>query len=259
MILIHRPLGIAEAGFAYCLGRILAQRFSYKFEAFPFAGFQRTLMSIPGEELLSPLLTLEGQWPRDAQTGRPLEPSELHMAPSARIALRGMFQRFELIAEFRDEIRNDWFQLDTPFPVRNSNEFLVCLNERKIGNSKPTSDWRLSELQELCRTVNYKHLFFLVTEPSIDELAMAATLGADLLFTTDIDRFRLIHSFQKVAISQNVLHWWAVFLGKAREIYFPPIDRGEWSHPKPAIFQYEPDYWGIDLRVLDEAQWIYKI
>ena len=114
-----------------------------------------------------------------------------------------------------------------------------------------------AEIRRLVKTVSHTRLHFLVDDPNDPMLERLKDLRGTVHCNGGMEDFRLIHSFQKVAIGQSSFQWWAAFLGKAREIYFPPIDRGIWSHPEPADLITDPWWWGIDLRVPGDARYIY--
>jgi hypothetical protein len=166
--------------------------------------------------------------------------------------LNGVFQRFEFIADNREAIRESWLRLDAPLPYRVSGDFAICL-----CFNEPEGLLRENDVRHLAALVSHQRFFLLTDQPSNPMLEALRDLGAEIVCGDEMERFRFIHSCQKVAISQSALHWWGAFLGAAREIYFPPIDRGPWSHPEPAKFAYEPEHYGIDLRVTDEKRWIY--
>ena len=113
-----------------------------------------------------------------------------------------------------------------------------------------------AEIRRLVRTVGHERLYLLTDAPGHPLVAAVRDLGAEVVSLGGMADFRFIHSFQKVAICQSTFHWWAAFLGAAREVYFPPCDRGVWSHPEPALLAHEPGHHGIDVRV-DEARYIY--
>ena len=191
--------------------------------------------------------------------------------------LSGAFQRFELVSKWREDIRNSWLPLRKPFAPRQGGDFLVCagcdshMGER--GRIMMDEDDYVSvneqvalrrgarlteaEIRRLVKTVSHTRLHFLVDDPNDPMLERLKDLRGTVHCNGGMEDFRLIHSFQKVAIGQSSFQWWAAFLGKAREIYFPPIDRGIWSHPEPADLITDPWWWGIDLRVPGDARSIY--
>lgn len=222
--------------------------------------------------MYGPEVRWQGQWPFDAYSGRPLAREELFQAPGQRLTLAGWFQRFELIAGAREEIRRDWLRVDGALPVRPSGNFAICLRvgERgtmadggmedgkvgKDGVEKVDGVLTEAEIRRLVRTVGHERLYLVTDAPGHPLVAAVGDLGAEVVSGKAMEDFRFIHSFQKVVIGQSALHWWAAFLGEAREIYFPRCDRGPWSHPEPAHQADEPGHHGIDLRV-DEKRYIY--
>ena len=210
-----------------------------------------------------------GHWPADAYSGRKLGQAELLQPPGAKVMLSGFFQRFEYIADIREEVREDWLRMDDPLPVRPSGDFAICLRlgggddragEMEDGKGEvQREDGALheAEVRRLARMVPHERLYIVTDEPGHPMIESLKDLHPIIQSEGGTKDFRFIHSFQKVAISQNAPDWWAAFLGAGREIYFPKMDRGPWSHPEPALLAHEPGHYGIDLRVPDEERYIY--
>ena len=268
MILLHRRDRLGNWMFEYCFARVLTRRFGYRLAALPMPGFPGTFAEISGEEVYGPGVCWQGNWPFDAHSGRRLAKEELFQAPGQRLTLSYAYQRFELIADAREEIREDWLRVEGACPVRRSGDFLICL---RLGDVYSTADKTVegeqgakwsdgvlneAEIRRLVRTVPHERLYILTDAPRHPLLAAVRDLGAEIFSAGGMEDFRFIHSFQKVAICQSTFHWWAAFLGAAREIYFPPCNRGVWSHPEPAQLADEPGHYGIDLRV-DEERCVY--
>ena len=112
MISLRRRDHIGSCLFEFCFARILAERFGYRLEAVPLGGFSGTRTRVAGEEVLGPVALWDGMWPFDGHAGRPLTRAELHEPPGARVTLAGSFQHFELIADRREAIRDEWLRLD---------------------------------------------------------------------------------------------------------------------------------------------------
>lgn len=269
MILTCNTSRLGESLFQYCLARVLASRWGYRLRALPLVGFSGTFATIKGEEIISPTAAWQGQWPFDAHSGRPIHEGELLIAPMARLALKGEFQRFAFISEVKDLVREEWLRPDETEPMRSSGDFAICLplHDRTTESEESAADCaddpRLDsalgeeEVRTLVRRVRHRRLFLLTDRPSHPLITALHDLRPNVISRTKMEEFRFIHSCQKVAISQDVLQWWAAFLGRAREIYFPRIDRGPWSDPAPAKFFHDPKQHGIDLRVRNEDRWIY--
>ena len=217
-----------------------------------------------------------GQWPRDASSGRKIDGGEFVEYSGNQIVLSGDFQRFDLIAGSKDLIRADWFQLSDQPAVRGMNDFLICvgcgghmadkgakIDENNLAVQQEDTFLRRAsrltetEIRRLVKTVSHTSLHWLVDDPDDPMLRRLLDLGGVVHCLGGMEDFRLIHSFQKVAIGQSAFQWWAAFLGAAREIYFPPIDRGIWSHPEPADLITDPWWWGIDLRVPGDGRYVY--
>ena len=185
------------------------------------------------------------------------------------MTLHGWFQRFELISERAEDIREDWLRLDAPLPERAAGEFLICLrlSDYVVDRGEKVKEERLDtfahstlteeEVRRLVRTVKHSRLHFVTDEPGHAIFERMRDLGGTVHSGKAMEDFRLIHSFQKVAICQSTFHWWATFLGRAREIYFPPCNRGIWSKPERECGMAAPVHYGIDLRVPGDGRYIY--
>ncbi|MDQ3624973.1 MAG: hypothetical protein M3463_21250 [Verrucomicrobiota bacterium] len=108
------------------------------------------------------------------------------------------------------------------------------------------------EVRALVRRVAHKRLYFLTDAPRHPQIERLRDLRAEIVAWEGFHSFLFLRSFRKVAFSQNTTRWWAAFLGEAREIYFPPCDRGLWSHPQRAAQAHDPWHHGIDLRVNED-------
>ncbi len=221
-------------------------------------------------------IQLSGQWPFDAVSGRRLEYAEIGGFAHASSRLEGRFQRFDLIAERKDKPLHDWLRAGSPPDQRLKRAFLVCVScgghmadkgakidaddflaRREDALLRGASRLTEGEIRRLVGRVEHSELHWLVDDPDDPMLTRLIDLGGVVHCRGGMEDFRLIHSFQKVAIGQSAFQWWAAFLGAAREIYFPPIDRGIWSHPEPADLITDPWWWGIDLRVPNDERYIY--
>ena len=254
---MHRRVRLGSILSQYAFARVLAQRFAYRLATVPVPGFPGTLTASHGEEILGPLIRWNGQWPFDAYSGRPLLLDELYQAPGAQIRLHGGFQRYDLFASESEAICDEWLRLPDSRPRLSIADFVIGLDTDR--RDFLTLDGSLSELEirRLVRTVSHKRLYLLtdsLTNPMVKQLS---DLNAEVVVKREMDSLLFIQSFQKIALGQSALHWWGAFLGKAKEIYFPKIDRGPWSHPEPTMLAVDPEHYGIDLRVMGQERWIY--
>ena len=269
MVCLHRLGRLGNVLSQYCFARVLAGRFCYTLEACPIAGFSGSSKRIYGEESFCPEVMWTGHWPREAYSGRKLERLELFQAPGVRVTLRGLFQRFEYISDIRDEVRKEWMRMNDPLSKRPSGDFAICLHvadgDREVDKSAAgkeggnTADGVLNEaeIRRLAKTVPHERIYIVTDEPGHPMIESLKDLHPIIQAEGGMKDFKFIHSFQKVAICQSTFHWWATFLGAAREICFPKMNRGLWSHPEPPMMAWEPGHFGTDLRV-DEERYIYE-
>jgi len=265
LVRVHRLGRLGELLWQYAFAQVLARRFAYALPALPIPAFPLTREPLAGTEILGPEALWEGQWPRDAYSGRSLEPGELLTPPGTVVKLRGGFQRFDLISPARAALRENWLRMESPPRARRATDFLICLqltpSHRGAEHDKTSLGMASSgllepEIRHLVKIVPHRRLYFITDQPRHRIFRSLRDLDGEVHTGDDLTVFRFIHPFQKVALSQSALHWWAAFLGSAREIYFPPVDRGPWSHPEPPQAAWQPPHFGIDVRV-DEPRYIY--
>jgi hypothetical protein len=259
--------------FQYAFGRLLAERFGYRLKAECLPMFPGTRGCINGEEVFSPNLSWFGNWPI-TEDWRPATREHLHTPPAGRLCLRGSFQRFEFFGENRARIRDDWFRIE-PRLLRPAHDFAISLespsdpNEGALALSAermaPDDDAVLfrdsfltaAEIRRLAKSVLHRNLFIVIDKLAPDWIQEdLQDLKPTFVSRGEFGNFLFLLGFQKIAISQSVAHWWAAFLSEAREVYFPPCDRGYWMHPGLPVLAHEPPHHGIDLRV-DEPRFIY--
>jgi hypothetical protein len=267
MLLIVTQSSPGSALFQYCFARQLAERWGYAWRIGSLPCGVHPQRSDGGEEIFGPVEIWDGQWPTEAYSGRMIGKQELFLEPGCRIELWGSFQRRDLIEAASERIERDWLNLPD-IQKRPCDDFVICLTGYKDmeilwdEDRKPddtlieASGLTDDEVRHLVKMVPHKRLFLIVDAPVNPQLERLRDLNAEIVFWTGTDTFLFIRSFQKIAISQSATQWWAAFLSEAREVYFPPIDRGIWSHPEPPTRIDAPWHHGIDLRV-DEERYIY--
>ena len=177
MVRVHRLERLGNLLSQYCFARVLASRFSYTLDSCPIAGFSGSRKQIDGEDVLGPEVMWTGHWPADAYSGRKLGQAELLQPPGAKVMLSGFFQRFEYIADIREEVREDWLRMDDPLPVRPSGDFAICLRlgggddragEMEDGKGEvQREDGALheAEVRRLARMVPHERLYIVTDEP----------------------------------------------------------------------------------------------
>lgn len=281
MISCPRPTQLSEQLFQYSFGRILAGRFNYSLRALRIEGFPETASVIKGDRVFGPTVVWSGQWPFENGARRLLS-GDLFSQPGAEVCLSGSFQRYELLESAQESLRFDWLRRTDRPSVRKSSDFVIGLTTeepkrlikpeltpaRDLPKDAPQPDlisrpeevrrssFTEEEVRRLARLVKYRRLYIVVEEPNASHIKrLCEDLHAEAVPNIR-EAFPFISSFQKIAFSQNTFHWWAAFLSNAREVYFPPCDRGEWGHPHPAILAHDPHHHGIDLRV-QEQRYIY--
>ena len=246
---------MTESLSAYCFGRVLAARFGYEF-AFPQLRNLVRDWKAGGTQFIGTEVAWCGQWPIEVSSGRKLCGEELRTDPQARLRLAGGFHRFELFEGERERIRGEWLVPAHDVPKRTEGELAVALATPNAG--EPLGNCLSEdEVRRLARTVPHSDLVLISDREDHPLFAALADLSPTILLCAGWSQLMLLRSFQKIAISQDATQWWGAFLSDAAEIYFPPLDRGPWSHPEPAHLAHDPWWHGIDLNVPDEPRYIH--
>jgi hypothetical protein len=270
MLQVTRQATVGDSLCAYAFARVLAYRFGYAFHM-PLRGFPGTRQPLLGEQMIGQREVWSGQWPFEAYSGRKVDRREFHEAPDRPLSLQGKFQRWDLISEMRESIHGDWLRFGHPVPERSNGDFVVCLEPAllescpsKAHSHARSRSWSLERVataaksvKELIASVPHRRLFIAVDHAKHPILSYVTHLRPIVVCFQGLEEFAFLHSFQKVAIAQNAAQWWAAFLGRAREIYFPSLATGAWSHPAPAALAHQPEWYGIDLRITDDPRFIY--
>lgn len=218
---------------------------------------------VRGTQYLGEETIWSGQWPFDLSTGRKLHPHEFYANPPAtNLRFLSGFNRFELFGEESERIRQQWLApVDEPH-LRRSSELGIALTFPNAGLSdkKPPVGNCLSEseIRRLVRLIKPSQLVLIADRRDHPLLPALVDLSPCVEVCSGWSQLLFLRSFRKLAISQNITHWWGAFLGNASEIYYPPVNRGPWSHPTPAQLVHEPSWYGIDLKVPGDRRYIYE-
>jgi hypothetical protein len=240
-------------------GQLLSSRFGFDFRGIRPSGFLTARPISTGETALAGQRVWQGNWPFERDTGSRVEESEFHIPPGNPVVLIGPAQRFDLISERREDIRRRWLAVENSRSKHADQELLICIGcgrhmadkavkivaddlatKRENAALRAASRLTEAEIRRLVAKVEHTELHWLVDDPDDPMLTRLEDLGGVVHCRGGMEDFRLIQSFQKVAIGQSAFQWWAAYLGHAKEIYFPPIDRGIWSHPEPADLITDP-------------------
>lgn len=224
--------------FQYCLGRILAENLGFKLKAGPIAGFPNTRVQIGGYDYSEYPPYILGEQRIDLK-------SILCDRPKRKIVLEGYFQRYEYYKEYKDIIKGDWLLTDIKVKKGiGANDIVVCIRR---GDYLPKHALAVSYYEEALRLADYDRVFVCTDCPSDPFIfRFGRKYKAVVRSTNALDDFAFIMGFDKIIISRSTFHWWAAFLSKAREIYFPIPLTGRWSKEQDA-----------ELKVDDEDRYIY--
>lgn len=255
---------------AYCLGRVLASRFGYEF-AFPQLRNLVRDWKTGGARFIGAEVAWRGQWPFEWHSGRKVREEELMVKPEARLLLVGGFHRFDLFQKEREQIQQRWLAPVYGATRRNEGQLAIGLSAPAVkARVDGPSEWNSEddgppegnclseeEIRKLARTVKHSELVLISDRGDHPLFPALADLSPSIIVCRGWSQLLLVRSFEKIAFSQDVTQWWGAFLSDAAEVYFPPLDRGPWSHPEPAHLGHEPWWHGIDLKVSDDPRYIY--
>ena len=223
--------------FQYCLGRILAEELGFALDAAPIEGFPGTTEAVAGQAHAGPVVVL---------TGHALDLSAiLRDRTPRRIVLDGFFQRYEYYRPYRERIRREWLRIDAPLPADSRAGDLAV--HVRLGDyvTSHRSLLPFAHYESILRRARHDRLVICTDDPEDPFLDRFAPYHPVIRRAAELDDFRFLSSARRIALSQSSFSWWAAFLSRAEEIYFPLPRHGFWSPGRP----------DIDLRV-DESRYI---
>lgn len=195
------------------------------------------------------------------------------MCSKKNIYLRSGCSNYNNFKNYRDKIRNDWFNITQPYnknDLNMKNNFFIRKNKEiipiEIKNIEKDDLFihvRLGDVVSgkwsnrllsfdyfdiILRNVKANRVFISsesIYHPLLEPFDKYSPIY--LLNANHIETFNFIKLFDRIAISQSSYSWWAAYLSDAKEIYYPIVQKGPWSITSPN---------GPDLRV-NEDRYIY--
>jgi len=227
--------------FQYCIGRIIAEGLGYKLKADPIPCFPKTSEILEGEDC--------SHAPRQVFSGQYIDIESILQDKTKRhIIIDGYFQRYEYYRPYKTKIKM-WLATEpcTYGEDVSSRDAIICM--RRDDSVWNMNALPLSYYEGALRGLSV-HRFYICTDDIHDWYIkkVARVYHAKIMSLQPEQQIKFIMAFNNIIISQSSFQWWAAFLSKAEEIYFPIPLEGYWS---------DQQKYGIDVRVTEEKRYKY--
>lgn len=197
----------------YSVSRIIAEKYKLKLNCYSIPGFPRTFEIVNGNEYSNPVFEIQGHY------------FDLNSLPfNSKIEMNGYVQRYEYIQPFKNKVKK-WFQIDTKSPIQlNSDDFVISI--RRGWNGYPVS---LCPSQEfflsIFKNINYKRIILCTDSFDDPFFEFLNSLDVEIIKAqySPLEQFAVIQSANKILLTPSTYCWWASFLSKAQEIYYPLV------------------------------------
>jgi len=263
--------------FQYCFGRILTENLGFKLKTASIPGFPNTgtqikgldyssypaqviidwegkLRVLPLEDRNMPLYTfyqqMKTQKNQNIANKQFTDLKDILADKTKRtIVFFGYFQLYKYYMLYKKVIRNDWLLMDSKCrsPYRVSPEDIAV--HIRTGETKQNDFLTsFSYYKEALDIANYQRLFIVVDHPLHPFLRFFKQYKPIVCHssTSFLEDFVFLTQFNKIILSPSTFGWWAAFLSKAKEIYFPIQQEGYWADKNNSV----------DLKV-DESRYNY--
>lgn len=253
--------------FQYSIGRIIAEELGYNLRVEGIGGipgFPKTYDNIGGKEFDSPL-EVHGPWQDIDLNGAINNKSDRH------IRVHGHFEKYDYYKPYKDRIKQ-WLVLDEKF----TNDYdldddTLVVHMRLFGddyNYKIHSPYYDRCIQRAgCSKVlictdqpenpvldHFKNEYgaeICNQHPPAVDLGIVEDGRTHSTHTGALRDFRVMLESKKLVMSRSTFSWWAGWLSKADEVYFPDSNTGLWGKTDPR------PHMNINLDVDDEERYIY--
>lgn len=188
---------------------------------------------------------------------------------SQGIRLQGYAQRYELIRDFKNEIRNDWLKIDVNKFIDVSDDIIVIhvrlTDYVTLDDGTPPDPNRngvSTSIGEFCECLEYfpnaKGVVIVTDDPDSPFLQQFDHCGLPYTISrgTWEEDFMLLASCRNMIMSQSTFSWWAAFLGRCERVVCPMFPGSFWHHGLNLYGPATPDF--PNLYVDDEPErWIW--
>jgi len=183
--------------------------------------------------------------------------------------IEGYFQRYELIREYKDRIRNEWLKIpddrflptdpDAVYIHVRRTDFVDIGGGRAPDTTRQCAAATLDEYAACLKHFPDAKRLVLVTDDITDAFLLRfVAFGLPVIIQSlawDID-FLTLASCRWLLISQSTFSWWAGFLGRAEKIVCPVFGGSYWGNGLGAIGADRAEY--PNLLVSDEpGRWVW--
>jgi hypothetical protein len=213
--------------FQYCFGRILAESMGWALNCKPIAGFAGTTLPIFGDSHTRPIVAYLG----DAVVN--LNAIACDRSPR-KIVIKAWLQRYDYYRVHAEHIRRWVAPLESrsgSFPVAGRRDIVLHM---RLGRDFEAAKWTLApdfyyRALESAGKVDKLFICYDSREP-ISELVWRQCLEPFLRFrpvvfasANPLRDFNFVRQFSRIAIASSTFCWWAAYLSRAEEIFFPNL------------------------------------
>ncbi len=213
--------------FAFCVGKIIAEKLGYDLYCPPIWGFPNTYLYNNNRP--------SGAYPTEhIRAGHDIDIEAITSDHRLRnIKLEGYFQRYRYFESYTEQIRNEWLKMDSS-PAKQDPDDIVIHIRSHYAYFVPFEYY-----EKALASTSYNRVFICIDEPndpflenfkkynpivkstrSLNQL-MYSSVPWPEISRINLDDFLFITSFNKIILSQSTYAWWAGFLSDAQEIYAP--------------------------------------
>lgn len=225
--------------FQYAMGRIIAERLGFKLNAKGLPGFPNTFNTVNGKSYSSPVQHIRiGEFNFD----------EIIASQVPRhIILEGHFQSYSYYKPYKDAIRK-WFAINQDPKIIPGEDDLV-VHMRLTDQVTKSCDLPFSYYKNIIQRLSFNRLIICTDDPNSVYVRYLSKYNPVLPRLSTFDEFNILCHAKRFVMSEATFSWWAAFLGRAREVYFP-IQKGA----RMATTGWQWLSGDITLRIDDESR-----
>jgi hypothetical protein len=225
--------------FQYAMGRIIAERLGFKLNAEGLPGFPNTFKAVNGRSYYAPVQHLtESVFNFD---------KVVTCQVPRHIILEGHFQRYAYYKPHKDAIRR-WFMVTQEPKIMPGEDDLV-VHMRLTDQVTKSCDLPFSYYKSMVQRLSFNRLIICTDDPNSVYVKCLSGYNPILPGLSTFDEFNILCHAKRLVMSEATFSWWAAFLGRAREIYFP-IQKGTRRAAAGWVWQNND----IALRIDDESR-----